>query len=80
MRRSHVHLRALAGALAAALLVAGVAAGEDRVYPSPEAVEPLGAGAQVPPVGVVTLDGDPIDLAEILRSRGALLVFFRGGW
>jgi hypothetical protein len=29
---------------------------------------------------VAALDGDPVDLAGVLRSRGALLVFFRGGW
>jgi hypothetical protein len=65
---------------AVASLAVGAAAGEGRVYPNPEAVEPLGPGAQVPAVGVAALDGDPVDLAEVLRSRGALLVFFRGGW
>jgi len=80
MSSALVQPRALAGAFVATLLGIGVVACEGRVYPNPESVEPLEAGAQVPSVEVATLDGDPVDLAEALRDRGALLVFFRGGW
>jgi len=34
----------------------------------------------VPPVSVLTVSGDSVDLAELVRDRGALLVFYRGGW
>jgi hypothetical protein len=64
------------------VLLLAVCAGEteDRVYESPGAVEPLVPGRRVPSIRVVTVGGDPIDLAEQLRDRGALLVFYRGGW
>ena len=67
--------------MAAALLVtAGSALAEGRVYSSAEAVKPLAPGATVPSARVESLDGDPVDLAEVVRDRGALLVFYRGGW
>ena len=78
--RMHRSSRIFVRAIAVALLAAGCAGAEDRVHPEPGAVEPLAAGAQVPEVAVTTLDGARFDLAEALRSRGALLVFFRGGW
>ena len=52
----------------------------DRVYPSPEAVEPLAIGKPVPEARVKTVRGVDVDLAAIARERGALLVFYRGGW
>ena len=67
-------------AIAALLLAAGAAPAEDRVYDAPEAVLPLAAGNPVPSVRVKTIGGEPIDLAEAMRDRGALLVFYRGGW
>ena len=67
------------GALAA-VLVAPPALGEGRVYKSPEHVEPLQPGAEVPHVSVRAVDGTAIDLASLVADRGALLVFYRGGW
>lgn len=55
-------------------------AGGGRVHPSPESVEPLPPGASVPPVSVRTVTGDAVELAGLVRDRGALLVFYRGGW
>jgi peroxiredoxin len=43
-------------------------------------VEPLAPGARVPSVRVQTLLGEPVDLADLVREQGALLVFYRGGW
>jgi hypothetical protein len=60
------------------LLLAAAVAG--RVYPTAEAVEPLAPGARVPSVRVQTLLGEPVDLADLVREQGALLVFYRGGW
>jgi len=67
---------------AAALLLLAACAGEagDRVYASPEAVQPLAPGSRVPAVRVASLSGEPVDLAEQVRDSGALLVFYRGGW
>lgn len=51
-----------------------------RVHPDAESVEPLRVGAQVPSARVRTIDGDPVDVATLTKERGALLVFYRGGW
>jgi len=51
-----------------------------RVYASAEDVQPLAAGERVPSVQVTGLDGDAVDLADLVREHGALLVFYRGGW
>ena len=59
---------------------AGAAQGEGRVYPSPDAVQPLAVGAQAPPARVRTVAGEAVDLADLVRDAGALLVFYRGGW
>ena len=71
--------RVVSATTAALLLAAGAAAG-GRVYPAAEAVEPLAPGARVPSVGVQTVLGEPVDLADLVRDQGALLVFYRGGW
>lgn len=84
--------RGAARAALAVLLVVGAglfgampASAEDgtkrgRVYPDAESVEPLPVGARVPSVEVRTIDGAPVDLATLVAERGALLVFYRGGW
>ena len=64
----------------ATLLSAGIARAGDRIHPAPEAVEPLAAGTRVPSAEVQTLAGGTVNLAEIVRDHGALLVFYRGGW
>lgn len=69
----------VASALLALLAAAGARA-EGPIYPAPEAVRPLQPGSSVPSVLVRPVRGDPVDLAERVRERGALLVFYRGGW
>jgi len=64
----------------AMLISASVAAAADRVYPTAEAVEPLTPGSSVPSVTVSSVRGKSVELSEIVRDRGALLVFYRGGW
>jgi hypothetical protein len=53
---------------------------EPGVFPNAESVQPLRVGAQVPAVSVRTVTGESVDLAALVRDRGALLVFYRGGW
>jgi len=65
---------------AALLLVVTSSQAEDRVHPGPDAVKPLPPGASVPSVRVESATGDAVDLAGLVRDRGALLVFYRGGW
>ena len=67
-------------AASALLLLAAAAHGEGRVYASASAVEPLAPGSRVPSVRVETLRGEAVDLADLVRGSGALLVFYRGGW
>lgn len=67
-------------AATALLLLGGAARAENPVHPTPAAVQPLAPGTRVPSVRVATVRGEPVDLAELVRERGALLVFFRGGW
>jgi hypothetical protein len=64
----------------ALLIAASVASAADRVYPTADAAEPLAPGSSVPSVTVSTVGGAPVDLSKIVRDRGALLVFYRGGW
>ncbi len=73
-------LRRVRIATAVALLGAAAAQAEGRVYASPKEVEPLAAGARVPSVQVTSVSGERVDLREVVRDHGALLVFYRGGW
>ncbi len=72
--------RASAGWLAGLLLIAGLATAADPVYPNAEAAQPLQPGASVPSVSVRAVDGSAVDLSNLVRESGALLVFYRGGW
>ena len=71
-------LRGLAALVAFALV--GTAHAEPRVAPDAESIRPIEAGSSVPSATVRTLDGEAIDLASLTADRGALLVFYRGGW
>jgi hypothetical protein len=62
------------------MLMTGAAGATDRVYPTAEAVVPLAPGARVPSAAVRSVAGEPVDLADLVRESGALLVFYRGGW
>ena len=70
----------LTGWTAALLIGASLATAADRVYPNAEAVEPLAPGSSVPSVTVSTVGKARVDLSEVVRDQGALLVFYRGGW
>ncbi len=62
------------------LISAATAHAEGRAHPSAEAVQPLPVGSVVPAVRVKTVRGESVDLSRLVRDRGALLVFYRGGW
>jgi hypothetical protein len=62
----------------AAALALGASA--QTAHPSPEAATPLAPGRAVPSAGVRTVTGEPVDLTDLVRDEGALLVFYRGGW
>ena len=54
--------------------------GRGVVHPNTESVSPLRPGDPVPSVDVRDIDGRSLDLAGLVAERGALLVFYRGGW
>ena len=62
------------------VVTTGHARAADRVYPTPEAVEPLAPGAQVPSALLISVAGEPVELRDLVENRGAMLVFYRGGW
>ena len=74
-----VAIRAVAWAVALATAPA-LGAFAQTVHPAPEAVVPLAAGQVVPSASVRTVTGQAVDLADLVRDEGALLVFYRGGW
>ena len=78
-RKAHRLLFLLCAALAT-LMMSGAADAADRVYPTAEAVVPLAPGARVPSATVQSVHGESVDLADLMRESGALLVFYRGGW
>ena len=63
------------------VLLAGLPAFADPVVAAaPEEVVPLGPGRTIPSATVRTVAGAAIDLADLTKESGALLVFYRGGW
>ena len=68
-------------ALGAVFALSGAAmADEPRAYPSAEATRPLAVGSQVPDVPLRSVRGEAVALRSLVAERGALLVFYRGGW
>ena len=77
-RRPPLRRATLLALLALAAGLPALAGG--RVHGAAEEVQPLAAGAEIPAMPVTSVRGEPIDLAARVRERGALLVFYRGGW
>lgn len=78
---SHVRIRRSTPLLLLFALLAPAVASEERpVHDSPEAVQPLQPGARVPSATVRRVTGESLDLASLVSERGAMLVFYRGGW
>jgi hypothetical protein len=51
-----------------------------QVVASPREVCPLLNGMSIPQASLVSAAGEPFDLNAAIKSRPALLVFYRGGW
>lgn len=47
---------------------------------SPKEVCPLMPGMSVPAATLQATDGSEVNLAEAVRERPSILVFYRGGW
>ncbi len=83
MNTSVMVLTALLGALA----IAREAAPADeqghtasKAAASAEDIAPLGVGSEMPSAHLQTLEGETIDLREMVTEQPAVLVFYRGGW
>ena len=70
----------LVAALAGLVASTSVSAETPSVYPDAESVQPLTIGARVPKARLRSVAGAEVDLASLVAERGALLVFYRGGW
>ena len=51
-----------------------------EVYSSAEKVQPLLIGAEIPKVGLTRSDGSPCELAELIKTKPSIIIFYRGGW
>jgi hypothetical protein len=54
--------------------------GIESVPKSPENVCPKLNGMKIPELALKNTDGADIDLTPAIRTKPALLVFYRGGW
>ena len=52
----------------------------ERVAASPRDVCPLLNGIRIPPVTLRAADGTAFDLGGAVKTKPAVLVFYRGGW
>ncbi len=48
--------------------------------PISRAAEPLAVGAGIPDVAVLSVTGEPVKLRELVATKPAVLIFYRGGW
>jgi peroxiredoxin len=51
-----------------------------EVYSSAENVRPLLVGAEIPSVSLTRRDGSPCELAELIKTKPSVIIFYRGGW
>ncbi len=52
----------------------------ERVAASPNDVCPLLNGMPIPPATLSAADGTAFDLSAAVKTKPAVLVFYRGGW
>jgi peroxiredoxin len=51
-----------------------------EVYSSAENVYPLLVGAEIPSMSLTRRDGSPCELAELIKTKPSVIIFYRGGW
>ena len=55
-------------------------ASNKEVYPSSKTVQPLLIGAEIPDVILTRSDGSLCKLAELVKSKPSIIIFYRGSW
>lgn len=71
-------LGVIAGIALACSGVVGHAPGEPAE--TPDGVQPLLIGAQVPKLTLRAADGTDFDLNDAIGKKPTILIFYRGGW
>jgi hypothetical protein len=46
----------------------------------PSLINPILIGSEVPAVGMKNQQGEIVNLAEVVKNKSTVLVFYRGGW
>lgn len=73
--------KAALGLMAAALLIPAFARAETPApAASPDAVNPVTVGQQIPDVIVQNGKGEDVNLRALVAQKPAALIFYRGGW
>ena len=68
------------GVLLAAVLALTPGAALAEVAARAEDARPRAVGSTLPGAMLSSVTGEPVALDALARERGALLVFYRGGW
>ncbi len=62
------------------LLFAGIALAGGKVPDSAEQIVPIKVGQAVPDVALMTSEGQAVQLADLLKTKPTILIFYRGSW
>lgn len=60
--------------------ILAVARLEAQVPLKPEDISPLLIGEDIPAATLKSLNGDDVELKQLLKKRKTVLIFYRGGW
>ncbi|MFL0799986.1 MAG: AhpC/TSA family protein [Agarilytica sp.] len=61
-------------------LLAGVALAEGRVPDSAEDIDPIKVGQTIPEVTLMNSEGQAVKLADWVKRKPTILIFYRGSW
>ena len=57
-----------------------VLGGQERVADTPEHIRPILVGATIPDLALANLDGESVQLMEMVSRKPTVLIYYRGGW
>lgn len=64
------------------LMIIGTTMAEDKnkIAKSAEDICPIKIGTEVPSATIRTIEGNEIDIREVIKGQKAIVIFYRGGW
>jgi cytochrome oxidase Cu insertion factor (SCO1/SenC/PrrC family) len=62
------------------VLIIGAKSQHSNVADSPTQICPIKIGATIPSMKVYRTDGKSTDLANLVKDKPTVLIFYRGGW